>query len=227
MRYHKIPDETVRRLPLYLRATLELVHQGADRVSSQRLADHLGLTPWLIRKDLSYFGDLGTRGVGYNTEALVRRIKKILRLDVTRNAVLVGAGRLGSALLEYGGFRRYGLQIVAAFDRDRARIGRTDWRRAHRTCQQACDGGGSRHRHGNYRGARGVRAGDRRYDREGGYSGNSLLLAEAHRRAQEGEGHHHRHCHGPGSSALLPVRQSKVTVRNAEIIYYKREAICG
>ena len=125
MRYHKIPDETVRRLPLYLRAALELVHQGADRVSSQRLADHLGLTPWLIRKDLSYFGDFGTCGVGYDTEALVRRIKKILRLDVTRNAVLVGAGRLGSALIEYGGFRRYGLQIVAAFDRDRARIGRT------------------------------------------------------------------------------------------------------
>jgi len=120
-----IPEETVRRLPLYLRAALELAGQGADRVSSQRLADHLGLTPWLIRKDFSYFGDLGTRGVGYDTEALVCRIKKILRLDVTRNAVLVGVGRLGSALLEYGGFRRYGLRIVAAYDRDRARVGKT------------------------------------------------------------------------------------------------------
>lgn len=125
MRYHKIPEETVRRLPLYLRASLELAHQGEDRLSSQRLADHLGLTPWLIRKDFSYFGDLGIRGVGYNTEALVCRIKKILRLDVIRNAALVGVGRLGSALLEYGGFSRYGLRIVAAFDRDRARVGRT------------------------------------------------------------------------------------------------------
>jgi redox-sensing transcriptional repressor len=125
MRYHKIPEEAVRRLPLYLRAALELAAQGADRISSQRLADHLGLTPWLIRKDFSYFGDLGTRGVGYDTEALVRRIRKILRLDVTRNAALVGVGRLGSALLEYGGFSRYGLQIVAAFDRDRTRIGGT------------------------------------------------------------------------------------------------------
>jgi len=125
MRYHNIPEETVRRLPLYLRASLELVRQGAERVSSQRLADHVGLMPWLIRKDLSYFGDLGTRGVGYNPAILVARIRKILRLDVTRTAVLIGAGRLGSALLEYEGFRRYGLQIVAAFDRDRARVGRT------------------------------------------------------------------------------------------------------
>lgn len=125
MRYHKIPEETVRRLPLYLRASLELCPQGTEHISSQRLADHLGLTPWLIRKDFSYFGDLGTRGVGYNCQTLVCRIRKILRLDVTRTAVLVGAGRLGSALLEYGGFSRYGLQIVAAFDRDRTRIGKT------------------------------------------------------------------------------------------------------
>lgn len=125
MRYRKIPEETVRRLPFYLRVGLELARQGEDRISSQRLADHLGFPPWLIRKDFSYFGDLGTRGVGYNPQTLVFRIRKILRLDVTRRAVLVGAGRLGSALLEYQGFSRYGLQIVAAFDRDRARIGRT------------------------------------------------------------------------------------------------------
>ncbi len=125
MRYHKVPEETVRRMPLYLRGTLELAREGVDCISSQRLADHLGLTPWLIRKDFSYFGDLGKRGVGYDTRTLVCRIKKILRLDVTRSAVLVGAGRLGSALLEYRGFRRYGLQIVAAFDLDQARVGRT------------------------------------------------------------------------------------------------------
>lgn len=112
-------------MPLYLRGSLELAGQGADRVSSQRLADHLGLTPWLIRKDLSYFGDLGKRGVGYDTRTLVCQIRKILRLDITRSAVLVGVGKLGSALLEYGGFRRYGLEIVAAFDRDRKKVGRT------------------------------------------------------------------------------------------------------
>jgi len=125
MRYHKIPEETVRRMPLYLRGTLELASQGVDSISSQRLADYLGLNPWLIRKDFSYFGDLGKRGVGYDSQTLVCRIKKVLRLDVTRSAVLVGVGRLGSALLEYGGFSRYGLQIVAAFDRDRTRVGGT------------------------------------------------------------------------------------------------------
>jgi redox-sensing transcriptional repressor len=125
MRYHKIPEETVRRMPLYLRASLELVGQGEDRLSSQQLGDYLGLNPWLIRKDFSYFGDLGKRGVGYDTQTLICRIRKALRLDVDRRAVLVGVGRLGSALLEYGGFRRYGLQIVAAFDRDRARVNQT------------------------------------------------------------------------------------------------------
>lgn len=125
MRYRRIPEETVRRLPLYLRGSLELARRGEDRVSSQRLADHLGLTAWVIRKDFSYFGDLGKRGVGYDTQTLICRIRKILGLDVTRSAVLVGAGRLGSALLEYGGFSRYGLEIVAAFDRDEVRVGRT------------------------------------------------------------------------------------------------------
>lgn len=125
MRYRKIPEETIRRMPLYLRACLELAGQGADRLSSQQLADHLGLNAWLIRKDFSCFGDLGKRGVGYETQTLICRIKKALRLDVDRRAVLVGVGRLGSALLEYGGFGRYGLRIVAAYDRDRARVGRT------------------------------------------------------------------------------------------------------
>lgn len=123
MRYHRIPEETVRRMPLYLRGALELAGQGAESLSSQRLADHLGLNPWLIRKDFSYFGDLGKRGVGYDTRVLLDQIKKILRLNVVRKAVLVGTGRLGSALLAYGGFDRYGLQIVAAFDRDAARVG--------------------------------------------------------------------------------------------------------
>jgi redox-sensing transcriptional repressor len=125
MRYRKIPEETVRRMPLYLRGSLELAGHGAAQISSQRLADYLGLHAWVIRKDFSYFGDLGTPGVGYDTATLICRIKKILRLDVTRRAVLVGVGRLGSALLEYEGFRRYGLQVVAAFDRDRTRVDRT------------------------------------------------------------------------------------------------------
>jgi len=124
MRYHKIPDETVRRLPVYLRGLMVSADQGHERISSQSLADFVGVDAWQIRKDLSYFGDFGTPGVGYNIEKLARGIKKTLRLDVIRRAALVGVGDLGSALLAYPGFRLYGLDIVAAFDADPNKIGK-------------------------------------------------------------------------------------------------------
>jgi redox-sensing transcriptional repressor len=124
MRYHKIPDETVRRLPIYLRGLMVSADQGRERISSQSLADSVGVDAWQIRKDLSYFGDFGTPGVGYSIEKLARGIKKTLRLDVIRRAALVGVGDLGSALLAYPGFRMYGLDIVAAFDVDPEKIGR-------------------------------------------------------------------------------------------------------
>jgi len=123
MRYHKIPDETVRRLPVYLRGLMVSADQGHEHISSQLLADFVGVDAWQIRKDLSYFGDFGTPGVGYNIEKLARGIKKTLRLDVIRRAALVGVGDLGSALLAYPGFRLYGLDIVAAFDTDLNKIG--------------------------------------------------------------------------------------------------------
>ena len=124
MRYHKIPDETVRRLPIYLRGLMVSADQGLDHISSKSLAEFVGVQSWLIRKDFSYFGDFGTPGVGYNIERLAREIKKILRLDMIRKAALVGVGDLGSALLAYPGFRVYGLDIVAAFDTDPKKIGK-------------------------------------------------------------------------------------------------------
>ena len=124
MRYHKIPDETVRRLPVYLRGLMVSADQGHEHISSQLLADSVGVDAWQIRKDLSYFGDFGTPGVGYNIEKLARGIKKTLRLDVIRRAALVGVGDLGSALLAYPGFRLYRLDIVAAFDVDPNKIGK-------------------------------------------------------------------------------------------------------
>ena len=124
MRYHKIPDETVRRLPIYLRGLMLSATQGREHISSKSLADFVGVNSWQIRKDFSYFGDFGTPGVGYNIESLARQIKKILRLDVVRKAALVGVGDLGSALLAYPGFRTYGLDIVAAFDVDPKKVGR-------------------------------------------------------------------------------------------------------
>jgi len=123
MRYHKIPDETVRRLPIYLRGLMGSAGQGLDHISSQSLADFVGVNSWQIRKDFSYFGDFGTPGVGYNIDKLAKGIKKILRLDVIRKAALVGVGDLGSALLGYPGFKIYGLDIVAAFDVDPDKVG--------------------------------------------------------------------------------------------------------
>ena len=79
MRYRKIPDETVRRLPVYLRGLLLSADRGREHISSQVLADFVGVQSWQIRKDFSYFGDFGTRGVGYSIEKLAREIKRILR----------------------------------------------------------------------------------------------------------------------------------------------------
>jgi redox-sensing transcriptional repressor len=124
MRYRRIPDETVRRLPIYLRGLLFSSRQSLGNVSSEDLADFLGVTPAQIRKDFSYFGDFGTPGVGYDVKTLTREIKKILRLDVVHKTALVGVGNLGSALLAYPGFAVYGLDIAAAFDNDLKKIGR-------------------------------------------------------------------------------------------------------
>jgi redox-sensing transcriptional repressor len=124
VRYSRIPNETVRRLPIYLRGLSLLSQQGLSSVSSSKLADFVSVNPWQIRKDFSYFGDFGTRGVGYNIENLARQIKKILKLDTTRKTALVGVGNLGSAIMAYTGFGTYGFQITAAFDNDPAKIGR-------------------------------------------------------------------------------------------------------
>ena len=90
--------------------------KGDEHISSQSLAASVGVHSWQIRKDFSYFGDFGK---------LAREIQRILRLDVIKRAALVGVGDLGSALLAYPGFGTYGLDIVAAFDIDPQKIGRT------------------------------------------------------------------------------------------------------
>src|SRR4030042_142019 len=107
MRYHRIPDETIRRLPLYLRGLLFMSGQGRKSISSKDLADLIGVNPWQIRKDFSYFGDFGTRGVGYSVQKLAKQIKKILKLDTVHKAALVGVGNIGSAVLMHPGFGMY------------------------------------------------------------------------------------------------------------------------
>lgn len=124
MRYHRVPDETIRRLPVYLRGLLFLAENGRESVSSRNLAELLGVNAWQIRKDFSYFGDFGTRGVGYEIKTLTSQIKKILRLDIGRKIAVVGIGNLGSAVLAYRGFGIYGFAIAAAFDSDPGKIGK-------------------------------------------------------------------------------------------------------
>lgn len=124
MRYRRIPDETVRRLPVYLRGLLFTSEQGLENISSQNLADLVGVNAWQIRKDFSYFGELGTRGVGYSVEKLAAQIKKILKIAIVQKAALVGVGNIGSAVLAYNGLAKYGLNIAAAFDVDSKKVGR-------------------------------------------------------------------------------------------------------
>jgi len=123
MKYHKIPDETVRRLPIYLRGLLRVSEQGAKNIPSRQLAEQIHLNPHQIRKDFSYFGAFGTCGVGYDVSTMISRIRGILKLNIARKAALVGVGRVGSALLGYPGFKMYGFEIAAVFDNDPKKIG--------------------------------------------------------------------------------------------------------
>lgn len=124
MKYHKIPDETIKRMPMYLRAFSILETACQDYISSSQLADRLHLNPPQIRKDLSYFGEFGTRGVGYPVAETAEQIRSILKLNVPQKTVLIGAGRLGAALSEYPGFKMFGLEIAAIFDNDPGKIGK-------------------------------------------------------------------------------------------------------
>ncbi|MFN0093355.1 MAG: redox-sensing transcriptional repressor Rex [Dehalococcoidia bacterium] len=114
----EIPDVVVNRLPVYARALTKLAMDGETVVSSQTLGDQLDVTPAQIRKDLSYFGRFGKQGRGYNVQLLLGRLREILGLDRLWRVCLIGVGRLGQAIAEYGGFEPQGFQVVAIFDSD-------------------------------------------------------------------------------------------------------------
>ena len=122
----KIADSTVRRLAIYLRFLDEFQLQGADTVSSESLALRAGTTSAQVRKDLSFFGSFGKRGLGYDVPALSSRLREIMGLNRRYRVILVGAGRLAGALVQYAGFAARGFDIVAVVDRDPAKIG-TRW----------------------------------------------------------------------------------------------------
>ncbi|MGB2693676.1 MAG: redox-sensing transcriptional repressor Rex [Dehalococcoidia bacterium] len=119
----EIPEVVIDRLPVYARALESLRGQGMEVVSSQELGDQLGVTPAQIRKDLSYFGRFGKQGRGYNVQRLLDELRDILGLTREWPMVLVGVGRLGRAIVGYGGFAPQGFRIVEAFDADPGIVG--------------------------------------------------------------------------------------------------------
>lgn len=118
-----IPEASVARLPVYLRALLSLAEHSVATVSSGALATATGVTSAKVRKDLSHLGSYGTRGVGYDVELLVHQISRELGLTQHWPVVLVGVGNLGHALAGYGGFASRGFQMAALLDADPARVG--------------------------------------------------------------------------------------------------------
>ena len=125
MRPNAVPDVVVLRLPLYVRALVQLRGEGAETVSSQRLGSLLKITPVQIRKDLSYFGRFGKQGKGYNVRYLIKELEQILGLDREWRACLIGMGHLGQAIINYPSFAPEGFEILAAFDSDPEQVGTT------------------------------------------------------------------------------------------------------
>lgn len=119
-----IPQETARRLSLYLRSLRRLIQDRIKVASSEEITKFLNVSSAQFRKDLSYFGEFGRRGIGYDIETLRQEIGKILGTNVVWKIALVGVGKLGYALLGYPGFLELNLQISAAFDNDPAKIGK-------------------------------------------------------------------------------------------------------
>jgi redox-sensing transcriptional repressor len=120
----RVAESTVRRLSLYLRFLEEFEGQGIATVSSGALASRGSTTSAQVRKDLSFFGSFGKRGLGYPVPELADRLRDILGLGRRYRVGMIGAGKIGSALVQYRGFRQRGFDIVAIYDSDPAKIGR-------------------------------------------------------------------------------------------------------
>ena len=114
----EIPRKAVYRLSLYYRALQRLKANAVETVSSAALSKAAGVKPTQLRKDLAYFGQLGTRGLGYSVEHLTQKLMEVLGTARLQPVVLVGVGHLGSALVRYHGFEKEGFEVVAGFDMD-------------------------------------------------------------------------------------------------------------
>lgn len=119
-----IPNIVIARLPIYLRALNRMLQQGRQVTSSQELGERLGISAAQIRKDLSQFGEFGKQGTGYNIEFLAKKIQEILKLDRVWDVAVIGAGDIGHAIINYGGFHQRGFQAVMIFDNNPDKIGK-------------------------------------------------------------------------------------------------------
>ena len=121
----RIAESTVRRLSIYLRFLEEFEDRGLTTVSSEELARRGGTTSAQVRKDLSFFGSFGKRGLGYSVPELSAALRDILGLGREWRVVIVGAGKIGAALAQYRGFRQRGYNIIAVYDANPEKIGRS------------------------------------------------------------------------------------------------------
>jgi redox-sensing transcriptional repressor len=121
----RIADSTVRRLSAYLRFLEDFEGRGLTTISSEELAKRGGTTSAQVRKDLSFFGSFGKRGLGYSVPELSKQLRDILGLDREWRVVIVGAGKIGVALAQYRGFRQRGFVILRAYDNNPDKIGKT------------------------------------------------------------------------------------------------------
>ena len=122
----KVSESTVARLSVYLRLLTELAAEGVTTLASEDLARRCGTSAAQVRKDLSFFGTFGKRGLGYSVPELTAALRGILGLERRWRVALIGAGKIGAALMAYQDFRRQGFDIVAVFDADPAKVG-TQW----------------------------------------------------------------------------------------------------
>src|SRR5205823_5125694 len=123
----KVPVPTLERLATYLRYLIDLELSNVETISSAEVETETGINAAQFRKDLSYFGEFGKPGVGYNVLELQGRIARILKIDQEQRVLLVGAGNLGSALVGYPGLKEHRFNLVAVFDSNFAKIGRNLW----------------------------------------------------------------------------------------------------
>ena len=208
--HRKIPEATVARLPLYLRSLLEGQHAGLTTISSERLAELAGVNAAKVRKDLSYLGSYGTRGVGYDVEYLLFQMSRELGLTQDWPVVIVGLGNLGQALANYGGFGDRGFPIAALVDADPNVVGTEVHGIVVRSIDDLPAGrAGAQHRHRHHRHARVGRPGRRRPARRRRRPVDPELRADGDLGARRGLAPQGRPRRGAADPELLPAAPSR------------------